>query len=60
MLKNVLLLNRRSFGVPLAKPPVGLLRDPKLLLPLDLHVNFEHCSDFSASFKLRPITSYDG
>jgi len=34
------------------------LQTPKLLLPLNLRVTFEHCSDFSASLKLRRIISY--
>jgi len=31
---------------------------PKLLLSIILSVAFEHCSDFTASLKLRPIISY--
>jgi len=55
MLKNALFLKK------LEKSPQlwGLhLYTPKLLLSLNLRVTFEHCSDFSASLKLRHIISY--
>jgi len=44
--------NRRSIGGSAPKPPANLL------LSINLRVTLEHCSDFSASLKLRPIISY--
>jgi len=66
MLKNALVFekiwkNCRSVGssapkYPLASGGYGLRpQTPKLLLPLNLRVTFEHYSDFSASLKLRLI-----
>jgi len=45
---------------PAAEPPLGSAPrpPPNLLLAINLRVTFEHCSDFSASLKSRPIISY--
>jgi len=54
-----------ALGAP-PQTPVGLQRlgtlppdpPPSLLLSRNLRVTFKHCSDFSASLKLRPNISY--
>jgi len=51
--------NRRSVEGSAPKLPLAFggwersPQTPNLLLSLNLHITFEHCSDFSASLKLR-------
>jgi len=64
MLKNALFFvkswkNRRSVGGSAPKPLLaGPRPPPNLLISINLRVTFEHCLDFLASLKLRPIISY--
>jgi len=69
MLKNALFLKKAvKIATALGNPPLNprwlpaaagfRLQTPKLLLPLNLRVTFEHCSDFLASLKLRRVVSY--